>query len=59
VDDLHESIKKVLRTPSYSERAKYFKNVIDKGRGLDVAAEAIERAFEQAIEKRSLEVSHA
>jgi zeaxanthin glucosyltransferase len=59
VDDLYESIKKVLHTPAYIEKAQYFKNVIETRRGLDVAAEAIESAFKQAIENRSLEVSHA
>jgi len=59
VDDLHELIRIVLHTPSYREKAQYFKNVIAERRGLDVAAEAIEDAFEQAIENRSLELSRA
>ncbi len=59
VDGLHELVRKVLYTPGYREKAQYFRNVIAKRRGLDVAAEAIEHAFEQAIENRPLELSHA
>jgi zeaxanthin glucosyltransferase len=59
IDGLHELIRKILSTPAYREKAQYFKNVIEKRRGLDVAAETIERAFEQAIENRSSELSRA
>jgi zeaxanthin glucosyltransferase len=59
VDDLYESIKNVLHTPAYREKAQYFRNVIETRQGLDVAAEAIERGFEQAIENHSLGFSHA
>jgi zeaxanthin glucosyltransferase len=59
IDDLHGLIQKVLHTAAYSEKAQYFSNVIAKRQGLDVAAEAIERAFEQAIGNRLLELSHA
>ncbi len=59
VEGLHELIEKVLYTPAYREKARYFRNVIAKRRGLDVAAEAIERAFEQAIENRTIELSRA
>jgi zeaxanthin glucosyltransferase len=59
IDGLHELIRKVLHTPTYSEKAQYFREVIAKRRGLDVAAEAIERAFEQVLENRPLELSHA
>jgi MGT family glycosyltransferase len=38
-------IKKVLHDPSYRERANYFRKVISKTRGLDVAADIIEQAF--------------
>jgi UDP:flavonoid glycosyltransferase YjiC (YdhE family) len=38
-------IEKVLRDPSYRERADYFKKVISKTGGLDVAADVIEQAF--------------
>ena len=59
IDSLHESIQKVLRTSSYLDKARYFCAVIAKRRGLDVAAEAIESAFEQAIGNRPLELSRA
>jgi zeaxanthin glucosyltransferase len=59
IEGLHELIQKVLRTPAYREKAQYFRNIIAKRRGLDVAAEIIERAFEQAIENRPLELSRA
>jgi zeaxanthin glucosyltransferase len=64
VDDLtiyglHELIQKVLLYPAYRKKAQYFKNVIAKRRGLDVAAEAIERAFERAIESRPSEITRA
>jgi len=36
----------VLHDPSYRERADYFQKVISKARGLDVAADIIERAFQ-------------
>jgi hypothetical protein len=41
-----------LQTPAYREKAQYFREVIAKGRGLDVAAEEIESAFERAIKDR-------
>jgi MGT family glycosyltransferase len=59
IDGLHELIHKVLRTPAYREKAQYFRDVIAKRSGLDVAAEAIERAFNQAIANRPLELSRA
>jgi zeaxanthin glucosyltransferase len=39
-------IEKVLQGPSYRERADYFRKVISKTRGLDVAADVIEQAFQ-------------
>jgi zeaxanthin glucosyltransferase len=59
IDGLHELIQKVLRTPAYREKAQYFRDVIAKRPGLDVAAKAIERAFERAVENRPLELSRA
>ena len=47
-DNLLELIQKVLTDRSYAERAKYFKQVIAKTRGLDTAADVIERAFQKA-----------
>jgi zeaxanthin glucosyltransferase len=40
-------IEKVLQDPSYRERADYFRKVISKTRGLDVAADIIEQAFQK------------
>ena len=59
VDGLHELIQKVLHTLSYRGKAQYFRQVIAKRPGLDVAAEAIERAFEQALASHPLELSRA
>ena len=42
---LRSSIEKVLHDPSYRVRANYFRRVISKKRGLDVAADIIERAL--------------
>jgi len=40
-------IEKVLQDPSYRERADYFRKVISKTRGLDVAADIIEETFQK------------
>jgi MGT family glycosyltransferase len=42
---LRRLIEKVLQDPSYRMRAGYFRRLISKKRGLDVAADIIERAF--------------
>jgi zeaxanthin glucosyltransferase len=47
VDNLLELIRRVLTSRSYAERAYYFKEVIAKTRGLDVAADVIEQAFQK------------
>ena len=44
---LRRLIEKVLQDPSYRERADYFQKVISKTRGLDVAADIIEQAFQK------------
>ena len=44
-DRLHALVQKVLEEPAYREKARYFRNVITRTRGLDVAAEVLERAF--------------
>jgi zeaxanthin glucosyltransferase len=49
VDGLEGLIRKVLSTPAYRDKAGYFKNMIADRRGLDLATEAIERAFEQTV----------
>jgi zeaxanthin glucosyltransferase len=41
-------IQTVLRNPSYSKRARYFKEVIANTRGLDVAADVIEQALQKS-----------
>jgi zeaxanthin glucosyltransferase len=38
----------VLTNRSYGERAHYFKEVIAKTRGLDIAADVIEQALQKA-----------
>jgi MGT family glycosyltransferase len=51
-DRLRILIEKVLRDPSYRERAEYFQKVISKTRGLDVAADIIEQAFSDLLHQR-------
>jgi MGT family glycosyltransferase len=46
-DRVRGLIEKVLQDSSYRERADYFRKVISKTRGLDVAAEVIEQAFQR------------
>jgi len=46
-DRLRVLIEKVLQDPSYCARADYFQKVISKTRGLDVAADIIERALQK------------
>jgi MGT family glycosyltransferase len=46
-DRLRGLIEKVLQDPSYRKRAGYFQKVISKTRGLDVAADIIEQAFQK------------
>jgi zeaxanthin glucosyltransferase len=46
-DRLRVLIERVLQDPDYRERADYFRQVIAKTRGLDVAAEIIEQAFQK------------
>jgi zeaxanthin glucosyltransferase len=57
-EGLYALIQRVLNTPSYREKARYFEDIIAQGRGLDVAAEVIEHAFETALAKRPMELSH-
>ena len=47
VDNLLEITRKVLTNRSYAERPYYFKEVIGKTRGLDIAADVIEQAFKK------------
>ncbi len=41
-------IQAVLRNPNYGNQARHFKDVIAKTRGLDVAADVIEQAFQKS-----------
>jgi MGT family glycosyltransferase len=52
VDNLLELIRKVLTNRSYVERVHYFKEVIAKTRGLDVAADVIEQAFQKELAEK-------
>ena len=47
-DNLLELVRKVLTNRSYAERAHYFKELIAKMRGLDIAADVIEQALHKA-----------
>jgi UDP:flavonoid glycosyltransferase YjiC (YdhE family) len=44
---LSELIQRVRKNPSYRDRARYFQKVIAQTRGLDLAADLIERAFKR------------
>jgi MGT family glycosyltransferase len=55
---LRELIEKVVQDLSYRERAEYFQKVILKTRGLDVAADIIEQAF-QKCRTEALRESHS
>jgi len=45
VEGLSERIQAVLKDPCYRIRAQHFANVVAQTRGLDLAADVIERAF--------------
>jgi zeaxanthin glucosyltransferase len=45
IKGLSQRIGKVLSDPGYTNRAHYFSRVIAETRGLDLAADVIERAF--------------
>jgi MGT family glycosyltransferase len=47
---LTEAVQKVLKHPSYRDKARYFQNVIAETHGLDLAADVIERAFQEGNE---------
>ena len=51
--ELLGAIRKVLNNPSYRERARYFHDVIGETRGLDIAADVIERAFRLPVYPQS------
>jgi zeaxanthin glucosyltransferase len=58
-DRLRGLIEKVLQDPSYRERADDFQKVISETRGLDVAADAIEQAFQTQQHKTAEEMQEA
>jgi zeaxanthin glucosyltransferase len=45
VENVRGLIEEVMSSPGYREKARWFQNVIVQTRGLDLAAEVIERAF--------------
>jgi len=51
-DNLLELVRKVLTNRSYAERAHYFKELIAKMRGLDIAADVIEQALHKALTEK-------
>ncbi|HEX4165580.1 MAG TPA: nucleotide disphospho-sugar-binding domain-containing protein [Bryobacteraceae bacterium] len=51
-DNLLKLIRKVLTNHSYAERAHFFKDVIANARGLDIAGDVIEQAFQKASMKK-------
>jgi zeaxanthin glucosyltransferase len=56
---LKRVIEKVLQDPRYCERARHFQKVISQTRGLDVAADVIELAFDKYhLETRTSEDFH-
>jgi UDP:flavonoid glycosyltransferase YjiC (YdhE family) len=46
-DRLRGLIEKVLQDPSYRKRAEYFQKVISETRGLDMAVDIVEQAFQK------------
>ena len=51
---LSQLVVEVTSNPSYRDKARWFQNVLRKNRGLDVAADIIERVFGVANEVRGL-----
>jgi UDP:flavonoid glycosyltransferase YjiC (YdhE family) len=58
-DRLSELIRKVKENPSYREKARYFQKAIARTRGLDVAADVIERAVGASLTDERVEFSRA
>jgi UDP:flavonoid glycosyltransferase YjiC (YdhE family) len=54
---LSELIAKVTSNPSYRNKARWFQNIIRETRGVDVAADVIERVFGAVKEVRSRSMS--
>ena len=53
VERVQRLIQQVLENSSYREKARWFQKVIAKTRGLDVAADVIERAFRLPVNPQS------
>jgi zeaxanthin glucosyltransferase len=49
---LSELIVKVKSDPTYRDKARWFQNVLRETRGLDVAADIIERVFAEDADKK-------
>lgn len=49
VERVRQLIHQVLKDPRYREKARWFQKVIAQTRGLDLAAELIERAFKREL----------
>jgi zeaxanthin glucosyltransferase len=54
---LSELIGKVTTNPGYRDKARWFQEVIAKTRGLDLAADIIERVFGERVEDQPAEVT--
>jgi UDP:flavonoid glycosyltransferase YjiC (YdhE family) len=50
IEGVSQLIAKVLGDQGYSNRAQHFRRVIAETRGLDLAADAIERAFQTRVD---------
>jgi len=61
VERLSELMQRVRKNPSYRLRARYFQKMIAQTRGLDVAAYAIEQAFQknQMVDSARVELTRA
>jgi zeaxanthin glucosyltransferase len=53
VERVRRLIQRVLENPRYREKARWFQKVIAQTRGLDVAADVIERAFRLPVNPQS------
>jgi zeaxanthin glucosyltransferase len=56
---LSELIRKVTTNPSYRDKARWFQEVIAKTRGLDLAADVIERVFGECVADKQGEATMA
>ena len=54
---LSELIIKVTTNPYYRDKARWFQKVLGETRGLDIAADIIERVFGERVEERGAAMS--